>query len=321
MADVTISALTQAFPAGSGIIPFSSGTSTFGSAISALYLDSNPYKTNATLPWTKLVVAHDTTNNTVGAGPSGSLALASFYANTIVDNNAVPRGLEIGAPAGNVASPVYLKVSSTSNRFAIFDQFNNENFTIHNRNVGIGTAAPARQLTVDNATNPEIGMYTSGTERVKLSTGGSALSQLVIDTAGQPRVIINSTGMGIGIGTAAPTEKLTVMGNISASGNVKVDGGYIDTGAVVTLANNAYVDFPNASGMVIINVVDMNGAVSAYLCGGTGVAHLGTSNGPQPGTLTFVNSTPPLYRFTNKLGYTAAYAFCFIKTRSYALTI
>ena len=148
MADVTISALTQAFPAGSGIIPFSSGTSTFGSAISALYLDSNPYKTNATLPWTKLVVAHDTTNDTVGAGPSGSLALASFYANTIVGNDAVPRGLEIGAPAGNVTAPVYLKVSSTSNRFAIFDQFNNENFTIYNRNVGIGTAAPTSRLDV-----------------------------------------------------------------------------------------------------------------------------------------------------------------------------
>jgi hypothetical protein len=85
--------------------------------------------------------------------------------------------------------------------------------------MGIGTVSPARQLTVDSATNPEIGMYTSGTERVKFSTGGSAISQLVIDTAGQPRVTINSTGMGIG--TTAPAEKLTVMGNISASGDVK----------------------------------------------------------------------------------------------------
>ena len=148
MADVTISGLTQAFPTSNSIVPFSENNVTYGSALCSLYIDSNPFKTNTTLNKPRFLVSQDTVNNTSGTGPGNSLPLASFYANTIVGTAAVPRGLEIGAPAGNVTAPVYLKVSSTSNRFAIFDENNTENFTIKNGNVGIGTAAPAERLTV-----------------------------------------------------------------------------------------------------------------------------------------------------------------------------
>jgi hypothetical protein len=80
--------------------------------------------------------------------------------------------------------------------------------------VGIGTSSPARLLTVDNETNPEIGLYTGGTERVKLSTGGSAISQLVVDLGGAERLRIASAGQ-IGIGGA----------NYGTSGQVLTSGG------------------------------------------------------------------------------------------------
>lgn len=148
MADVTISQLTRAFPSGNSIVPFTSGGTTYGSAMSSLFADSDSFKTiesvsSFVLGRPKLLVAKDTTNGTNGSGPSNSTVLASLYANTIEPNNNItPRGLEIGAPAGNVTGPVYLKVSATSNRFAIFDQNNNENFTIKDRKVGINTSSP-----------------------------------------------------------------------------------------------------------------------------------------------------------------------------------
>lgn len=60
--------------------------------------------------------------------------------------------------------------------------------------IGIGTNNPARLVTIDNPTAPQLGFYTSGTERVLLSTGGSATSQLCIDTGGAERLRITNEG-------------------------------------------------------------------------------------------------------------------------------
>lgn len=78
--------------------------------------------------------------------------------------------------------------------------------------VGIGTSSPAVELTVDNVTNPEIALYTDGTERVKFSTGGSAQSVLAISTGGTERFRIDSSG-NVGIGAIAPVNKLEVVGS------------------------------------------------------------------------------------------------------------
>jgi len=83
------------------------------------------------------------------SGALGSVLNSHPIAEFINLSAGAPRGLEIGAPPDGFLSPVYLKVSGTSSRFAILDQSNDENFTIlENGNVGIGTHNPTAKLHV-----------------------------------------------------------------------------------------------------------------------------------------------------------------------------
>lgn len=60
------------------------------------------------------------------------------------------RGLQIGAPAGNVVAPVYLKVNGTGSRFALVNQSNVETMTVlDNGRVGIDTNAPPVSLYIN----------------------------------------------------------------------------------------------------------------------------------------------------------------------------
>jgi len=93
------------------------------------------------------------------------------------------RGLEIGAPTGSIVSPVYLKVHGTSNRFAILNETNSEQFTILNSgNVGIGTAAPSQKLQVSGGniiidnTNWYYGFNTSGATQPLIRSRGMGYS-------------------------------------------------------------------------------------------------------------------------------------------------
>jgi hypothetical protein len=104
--------------------------------------------------------------------------------------------------------------------------------------VGIGTTSPARLLTIESATNPEIGLYNSGTERVKFSTGGSAGSQLAIDIGGAEAMRIDSS-RNVGIG-GAPTTKLNVVGTSAdyISAQIAVGEASVATGKQLQLGYN-----------------------------------------------------------------------------------
>ena len=107
---------------------------------------------------------------------------------------------------------------------------------------------------------------------------------------------------------------------ITSRGDIKVTqtpGRYtIDaTGGATTIANSATVDFPSASGMLVVNNWT-NGHVTIYLCGGgatTAVASVGSS----VGSFTY-NSGVAGYRWTNNYGSAAVFGFFFVRTRTTA---
>jgi hypothetical protein len=113
-----------------------------------------------------------------------------------------------GAEAGYIqyteATTDYIRYNATAHAFT-------------GGNVGIGTTSPVRRLTIDAASSPDLGFYTSGTERVTLR--GTSGSIFQIDTAGSTRMTIDSSG-NIGIGRPDPAYKLDVNGDVRISGNI-----------------------------------------------------------------------------------------------------
>jgi len=100
-------------------------------------------------------------------------------------------------------------------------------------NVGIGTASPRAKLDVNGsifvAAGSQIqitgnagtdGLQLIGDDAAASYIGTMSLQALIFRTSAIERMRIAATG-NVGIGTTAPAEKLTVMGNMSASGDVR----------------------------------------------------------------------------------------------------
>ena len=112
----------------------------------------------------------------------------------------------------------------------------------------------------------------------------------------------------------------TARAYFDVSGNFAVispPGTYtLDTApAKVAVANNGTVDFPNCSGMLIVNSWN-NGWVTKFLCGGGSTNNVGQVGGTV-GTLTYVSGIAG-YRWTNNLGSSHTIGFMFFRTRDTA---
>jgi hypothetical protein len=145
------------------------------------------------------------------------------------------RGLEIGAPAGNVTGPVYLKVKGTSNRMGFFNESDVENMTLlTGGNVGIGTINPTNKLVIQNGnysmtdTGYVIGTTTNNfgmIMEVSGNVGNSAALWIKNDTPSAPvSTLLRVENNGnVGIGTA-PTARLDVNGVYNLRGGSEVGG-------------------------------------------------------------------------------------------------
>jgi len=103
--------------------------------------------------------------------------------------------------------------------------------------VGIGTKTPNAKLTVvgDISAQGPISLSASTAEGVaslNITQAGNGLAVRVSDqaTGDLSPFVIDANGK-VGIGTSTPNEKLTVVGNISATGNLTVNSNVIATGA------------------------------------------------------------------------------------------
>ena len=149
-------------------------------------------------------------------------------------------------------------------------------------NVGIGTTTPATKLHIYDSLNAHLKIVsadTSGSIRklsLERSTGGAEIhfnedtrvtQGLTLNTTnaaypmsfqinGNTKMFVSTTG-NVGIGTTVPTQALTVVGNISATGNLSASDIYSNGNRVATVVDPARTSL---TGNGILSTFNLSGA-------------------------------------------------------------
>jgi len=161
---------------------------------------------------------------------------------------------------------------------------------------------------INNASST-IGAYT-GIQFAVGNNGDAAISAIRTGD-GESALTFGTRGLGV----RGERVRIDSGGNFSITqtpGKYTVDV----TGGATSIANGGTVDFPSASGMLVVNNWQ-NGAVTLYLCGG-GAVTVVSNVIAQAGSFAY-NSGIGGYTWTNNVyGGTATFGFFFVRTRTTA---
>lgn len=133
-------------------------------------------------------------------------------------------------------------------------------------------------------------------------------------------LVVNCSSGSVTLNTGFPdsniqrvfTDAPLTFGSTVSSGYSQIES-YQNT---ATYNNNTTVDFPNFSGMILVNRQDSSGNVALWILGSGAVLKLGDSTGSAvSGTFTHVSGING-YRWTNNTGGAVTVNFFAIKTRS-----
>jgi hypothetical protein len=192
-------------------------------------------------------------------------------------------------------------------------------------NVGIGTSNPTEKLVIEkNSPEP---FNTVETHLLLINAGGNqGAGNRLTFAHGNARAWVQSlvagpnsaSGLDLVFGTPSSGTTGVERMRIDANGNVSITqaaGRYsIDTtGGSTTVANNGTIDFPLASGMLVVNSWN-TGNITLWLCGAGGTTAVASAGGGTVGSLAIVSGING-YRWTNNSGTSQTYGFFFVRTR------
>lgn len=179
------------------------------------------------------------------------------------------------------------------------------------QNVGIGTTSPSGKLDVSGVfkiqSNGDVYGATGNAGSILLCGGSS------YNAGGSIKLFGSSSDNAVVFHTGSFSERM----RIDSTGNVSITqtpGKYtVDTtGGATVIANGGTVDFPTASGMLVVNNYT-SGAVTIWLCGG-GSTNAVSTVGTTVGSFTYVPGING-YRWTNNYGSSTSFGFFFVRTR------
>lgn len=173
-------------------------------------------------------------------------------------------------------------------------------------NVTIDGGSNGQALTTDG--NGNLSWTTFNTTNT-ISNGNSNVS---VSANSNVNISVNGVSNVVTISDVS----LSTNGNLSLNGNVS-SSSYVDvTDSNASYSNSSTVNFPNFSGMIVVNNTGSTGMVDLWLCGGGSTAKLGSSgNTGQTGNIAY-NGNITGYTWTNDTGNTITVSFAKIKTRN-----